>query len=127
MFSRNKNDPFAVSIDEDRRHSFRVEPSSGEPIDVSVGPHIYRIKNIGAGGIAIYRRGKDKELEAGEQYPFKMPMPLIDEVISGTIRIVGISDKAYHCAFVDLSKQEKEKAHLFVLERQKEELRGRGQ
>jgi len=126
LFSRKNNDPLILSIDEERRGSFRVKPSSRGPIEVSIGPHRYQVKNISAGGIGIYRRGEDKELEAGEEYPFKVSLPLINELISGTIRIVDISDRAYHCAFVDLSDDEKEKIHLFVLERQKEELREKG-
>ncbi len=122
MFSRKNNDPLIVSIDEEKRGSFRVEPPSRGPIEVSIGPHRYQVKNISAGGIGIYRRGEE-ELEAGEEYPFKVTLPLINEVISGTIRIVDSSDRAYHCPFVDLGDKEKEKIHLFVLERQKEDLK----
>lgn len=123
MFSRKKNDLLTVSIDENRRSSFRVESSTEEPIDISVGCDRYHVKDIGAGGIGIYRRGEDKGLELGKEYLFKMNLPLINEVISGSIRIVDISGRAYHCAFIGLSEEEKEKIHLFVLQRQKEELR----
>lgn len=123
MFSRKKNDLLIVSIDEERRHSFRVEPSSREPIHVSIGRKRFQVKDIGAEGIGIYRRGEDKGLEVGGKYPFKMTLPLINEVISGIIRISDISDRVYNCTFIGLSKEEMEKIHLFVLERQKEELR----
>ena len=123
MFSRKKNDPLIVSIDQEKRSSFRVEPSSERPIYVSIGRDRYQVKDIGAGGAGIYRRDDDKELEPGEKYPFKMTLPLNDEVVSGTLRIVDISDSIYHCRFIDLSKEDREKIHLFVLEREKEELR----
>jgi len=123
LFSRKKNDPLIVSIDQERRDSFRVEPSSRESLDVSVGRNRYRLKDIGAAGIGIYRRAEGKELELGEEYPFKMTLPLINEVISGIIRIVDISDRAYHCQFIAPGEEDKEKIHMFVLERQKEELR----
>lgn len=123
MFSRKKNDALIVSIDQERRDSFRVEPSSRKPVNISVGRNRYRLKDIGAVGIGIYRRAEGKELELGEEYPFKMTLPLINEAISGIIRIVDISDRAYHCPFIALSEEDKEKIHMFVLERQKEELR----
>ncbi len=123
MFSRKKNDPLTVSIDQERRSSFRVEPSPKRLIYVSIGSDKYRVRDIGAGGAGIYRRDDDKELEPGEKYPFKMTLPLTDEVVSGTFRMVDISDSIYHCRFIDLSKEDMEKIHLFVFEREKEELR----
>ena len=123
MFSRKDNDPLILSIDKERRSSFRVEPSPEKPIYVSIGRDKYRVNNIGAGGIGIYRRDEDKELESGKRYPFKVTLPLINEVVSGIIRIADINDTSYHCRFIALKKEEKEKIHLFVLERQNEELR----
>jgi c-di-GMP-binding flagellar brake protein YcgR len=123
LFSRKNNDPLIVSIDQERRSTFRVEPSPERPIYVSIGHDRYQVKDIGAGGISIYCRDKDKELEPGEKYPFKMTLPLTDEVVSGTLRIVDISGSIYHGRFIDLSKEDREKIHLFVLEREKEELR----
>ena len=123
MFSGKNNDPLVLSIDQERRSWFRVEPSPERPIYVSIGRDRYQVKDIAAGGAGIYRRDDDKELEPGEKYPFKMTLPLTDEVVSGTLRVVDISDSTYHCRFVDLSKEDREKIHLFVLEREKEELR----
>jgi c-di-GMP-binding flagellar brake protein YcgR len=123
LFSRKKNDPLTVSIDQERRSSFRVEPSPERPIYVSIGSDKYRLRDIGAGGMGICLRDDDKELESGKKYPFKMTLPLTDEVVSGTLRIVDIFVGVYHCRFIDLSKEEREKIHLFVLEREKEELR----
>ncbi len=123
MFSRKDNDLLTVSIDQDRRSSFRVEPSPERPVYVSIGRDRYQVKDIGAGGAGIYRRDDDKELEPGEKYPFKMTLPLTDEVVSGIIRIVDTADKTYHCRFIDLSKEDMEKIHLFVFEREKEGLR----
>ena len=123
MFSGKNNDPLAVSIDQERRSSFRVEPSPERPIYVSIGCNRYQVKDIGAAGIGIYHRDDDKELEPGKKYPFKMTLPLIKEVVSGILRIVDISDSIHHCRFIGLRKEEREKIHLFVLERQKEQLR----
>ncbi len=49
--------------------------------------------------------------------PFKMTLPLIDEAISGLIRIVDISDRAYHCAFIGFSEEQRDKIRLFVIKR----------
>jgi len=125
LFSGKDNDPLVPSIDQERRSSFRVEPSPEGPIYVSIGCNRYQVKDIGAAGIGIYHRDDDKELEPGKKYPFKMTLPLIKEVVSGILRIVYISDSVYHCRFIGLRKEEREKIHLFVLERQKEELRER--
>ena len=123
MFSRKKTNPLAISIDAERRDSFRVEQSKKEPIDVSIGRSKYHVKDLSAGGIGIYSSIKDKELEMGKEYPFKMTLPLINEVISGIIRIVDISGRILHCTFIGFGNKGREKIHLFVLERQKEELR----
>jgi len=125
LFSRKTNDLLFKFFDEERRVFFRVRPSSKKPITISIGPNRYKVKDIGAGGMAIYRRSEDRELEREKKYPFKITLPLIKEVISGTFRIVNISDRAYHCIFVNLGIEKREKIHLFVLERQKEELRAK--
>ena len=122
MFSRKKNDLLIAPMYEEGRAFFRIEPSEKSPIDVFIKSHTYRIKFIGDGGIGVYRRGNE-ELKVGEEYSFEMTLPLIDETISGTIRIVDISDRAYYGVFVGLSPQETEKIHHFVLEIQKREKR----
>ncbi len=112
---------FALELQKKEKRTFsRIRPSCKDPINFSIGPKTYQIKDVGSGGMGVYRRG-DKELEIGKEYPFKMPLSLINEVISGFLRIVDISNKAYQCAFVDLSKEQIEKIHLFVFEMQKEE------
>jgi hypothetical protein len=100
---------------------FRVEPSRKDPVDLSIGSDTYRINNIGAGGIGLHRSG-GKELEIGKEYLFKMTLPLINEVISGIIRVINISDTSYHCVFADIATEGRENIHLYVLERQKENL-----
>jgi c-di-GMP-binding flagellar brake protein YcgR len=125
LFSRKTNDLLFEFFDEERRAFFRVRPSSKKPITISIGPNRYKVKDIGAGGMAIYRRSEDKELEREREYPFKITLPLIKEIISGAFRIVNISDRAYHCIFVNLGIEKREKIHLFVLERQKEALRAK--
>jgi len=52
-----------------------------------------------------------------------MTLPLIDEAISGIIRIVDISDRAYHYAFIGFSEEQSDKIPLSVIERQMEQLR----
>ena len=101
---------------------FRIKPSRKDPIQVFVEPHSFFIKDIGAGGMAVYK-DEGKNLEINREYPFKLTISLIDEVISGIMRIVNISEKTYHCVFIDLIQVHREKIHFFVLERQKEELR----
>jgi c-di-GMP-binding flagellar brake protein YcgR len=103
---------------------FRIKPSRKDPIQVFVEPHTFLIKDVGAGGMGLYR-GEGRELEINKEYTFKMILSLIDEVISGIFRIVNISEKSYHCVFIDLTREQREKIHFFVLERQKEELRRR--
>jgi len=125
LFSRKTNDLLFEFFAEERRAFFRVRPSSKKPITISIGRDGYKVKDIGAGGMGIYRRSEDKKLERGKKYPFKITLPLIKEDISGAFRIVNISDRAYHCIFVNLGIEEREKIHRFVLERQKEELRAK--
>lgn len=122
MFSKKKNDLLIESFEEDGRSFFRVEPSGKNPIDASVGKHKYPVVHIGAEGMRVYRNSH-RELKIGEEYPFNLPLPLINEVISGIIRVIDISHMSYQCEFVDLDPEDIEKIHLFILERQKEERR----
>jgi len=123
LFSRKKNEPLVEFIDEERRSYFRVTSSGKEPIYVFIGSERYHVKNIGAGGIGIYLGINDKRLEIGKEYQFNIFLELINEEISGIIKVVDISDREYHTIFVGLCKDEMEGIHLFALERQKEELR----
>jgi len=125
LFSGKSNDLLLDFFDEEKRAFFRVEPSRKKPITVTVGHNRYKLKNIGAGGMSIYLRSEDKELERGKKYSFRITLPLLKEVISGTFRIVNITDRAYHCIFINLGVDKREEIHLFVLERQKEELRAK--
>ena len=122
MFSRKKNNPLIDSVEVDGRSFFRVEPSGKDPMDASVGRHKYPVVDISAEGIRIYRNSH-RELEIGEEYPFNLPLPLINEVIAGMIRVTDISHMSYQCEFVGLDFEEVEKIHFFILERQKEERR----
>ncbi len=49
MFSKKKNDLLIVSDYEEGRTFFRVEPSTEDPIEISIGVKRYQIDNIGAG------------------------------------------------------------------------------
>jgi len=111
-----------VSIETDRRKFFRVEPSSKEPLWMRVGQGNYSVKDICAGGVGIYRNTAQGELEVDKQYPFHITLPLVHEQITGSLKVVHRSEAAFHCAFVDLGDEKQEKLHLFVLERQKEQL-----
>ena len=122
MFSKKKSDLLIETIEEDGRSFFRVEPSSKEPIDASVGRHRYPVVDISAEGMRIYRNSY-RDLKIGEEYSFNLPLPLLNDVLSGMIRVVDISHMSYQCAFLDLDYEEIEKIHLFILERQKEERR----
>jgi c-di-GMP-binding flagellar brake protein YcgR len=123
LFSKQNDEPLIVCIDDDRRGFFRVEPPSGDPLWVKIENRQYRVKDIGAGGIGIYRKQGEGEIEAGKTYPFHITLPLLNEVITGTLKAVNRSDEAYHCAFIALSEEKREMLHLFVLEMQKEQLR----
>ncbi|MDY7036290.1 MAG: PilZ domain-containing protein [Thermodesulfobacteriota bacterium] len=123
MFSRKKNEPLFEIIDEERRSYFRIKSSREEPIYVFLGSDRYHVKDIGAGGIGIYMGINDKRLEIGKEYPFNMFLKLINQEVSGILRVVDISDREYHSVFIDLDEDEIENIHLFALERQKEELR----
>ncbi|MFW6147837.1 MAG: PilZ domain-containing protein [Thermodesulfobacteriota bacterium] len=122
MFSKKTDEPLVVSIDPDRRNFFRVEPSSKNPLWIRIGQGQYSVKDIGAGGVGIYRKTAQGELEVGKRYPFHVALPLVNENIMGNLKVRHISEKAYHCEFIDIGEENQEKLHLFVLERQKEQL-----
>ena len=126
MFLMKNSGLLVEFIDEDRRAFFRIKPSKKETVNIFIGSDKYHIKDICASGTGFSIRSEGEKLKRGKEYPFKLRLPLINEVISGVVRIVDIIDRIYHSTFVGLSSEDTEKIHLFVLERQKEDLREKG-
>jgi len=122
LFSKKNDEPLIVSVETDRREFFRVEPSSNAPLWMRIGQGHYSVKDICAGGVGIYRNTGQGELEVGNLYSFHISLPLVQEEIMGKLKVLHRSEAAFHCAFVDLGDEKQEKLHLFVLERQKEQL-----
>jgi c-di-GMP-binding flagellar brake protein YcgR len=125
LFSKKNDELLTFVPDEDRRRFFRVEPPGKEPLWVTIGDKQYLVKNISAGGIALFKNTPDCVLELGKIYPLHMTLLKLNEEIAGTIKVVSRSEQAFHCEFIALSEEKKEKLHLFILELQKELLRER--
>ena len=123
MFWRRKkadSDLFTIES-ENRRGSYRVKPPMNEPILIRINNEKFRLIDIGALGFSF----ENKDFQVNDEYD-------VDFYIEGYIRkiiakmyIVAIDEQDIcHCAFQELSEDDFEAIHKYMLEKQKAESRG---
>ncbi|MCF8067876.1 MAG: cyclic nucleotide-binding domain-containing protein [Desulfobacterales bacterium] len=103
-----------------QRNSVRVDPSINEPVSLLVEQARYQMKNISTGGFCIPFNKEFERLKTGKRYTCSISLP--EHTVDTFVRILDISEDAYHCELVDLSKKDRDEIHLYILNRQKEDL-----
>lgn len=108
-----------VSANE-QRETFRVKPSGQEPVTLCLPECEISVIEISAGGLSFVRVGMKQETKA-------TVMLLLPDLpggdIDARIEVLRVDDAGQvHCRFVDLSEQDADKIHYYVLCRQKKML-----
>ena len=129
MFWKNNNDSGKdtasstyFSAPSDSRLAFRVYPSENDPLYLKVTGKKLRVHDISSTGIAFECSGfKDNTI-----HPVQLNLPEDSPTIFGIIEIIStdITDGKSICRskLYDLTTEQEDKIHHYVLSRQKEEL-----
>ena len=119
MSSKKKNSKEIFTFEvNDRRQSFRVQPTEENPILAKIdGKEIY-LDNISAGGM-----GFQNDFKEPGSYSVSFWLPKTDISITIEFNVLKIDDNGIcHCQFKDISNTNMEAIHKYVLAIQKEEL-----
>ena len=110
------------STPSDSRLAFRVYPSEGDPLYLKVTGKKLRVYDISSTGIAFECSG----FKDGTIHPIQLSLPENPTTIFGIIEIINtdIIEGKNICRskLYDLTTEQEDKIHHYVLERQKEEL-----
>lgn len=127
FWKRKKNKPsdpdaFNLEYDEGPRYYFRVSTSPQRPVTLQVGERFYQVEDISAGGMALRGPG----LVSGQRlagvlrlHGDEAPLPLI--MVLRNVSPDGLAGGQ----IAKIKEQDRERIHLYVLARQKEDLEER--
>lgn len=102
------------------RAAYTVVPNPDEPVILQLNGNLARVLEISAVGFSA---GKDAA-KPGRRYPFSLDLPTFQLPISGYVDVLpDTQDGELVCRFVDLSAEQLDALHQYVLVRQKEVIR----
>ncbi len=119
--SHNKSDTSKKLFEspEEIRGSFRVTPSSDEPVNLIMDNKSAAVLNISSGGLSCV----NIDFKVGSLYSFYFFLPGITRKISGKLEIRQIVEgNRCRCRFHNLDPEFENHIHRYTLNRQKEEL-----
>jgi c-di-GMP-binding flagellar brake protein YcgR len=123
LFSRkNKSeDSNAFKAPEESRQAFRVSPSPHKPLKVESDDAEATVLNISSGGMAF----RSNKFVPGKIYRVRFNLPNDDKPITAKMEILAVGeDKRTRCRFYNLTPEQENQIHRYVLNRQKEDLEG---
>lgn len=126
MFWKNNSDnnkktetPKMFKAPSDSRSAFRVSPPPDEPLMLKVGGQNIAIIDISSGGISF----DSVKLKLGSIHPVQLTLPGEIIPIFAVIEILRIEDKKLcRAKLYDLTREQEDKIHQYVLNRQKHDL-----
>lgn len=102
------------------RTAYAVVPDPDDPIILQIDGKLSRVVDISAGGFTM----PPGIVPAGRRYPFSLDLPSAARPIAGYVdALPGAADENVQCAFVNLSNEESDTIHHYVLMRQKQAIR----
>jgi len=102
------------------RSAYSVVPNPDDPVILQLNGNLARVLEISAVGFSVHK----DTAKPGRRYPFSIDLPTYKQPISGYIdALPDVRDDELTCRFVDLSAEELDALHLYVLGRQKEAIR----
>ena len=103
----------------ERRTSYRVQPSKDEPILFRLEDKAVAVKDIGAAGLSF----KNENYSKGELFTVNIYLPGLGPTVPATLQIIGIDKfNRCHCKFLRIDEAARERIHQYVLNRQKEQV-----
>lgn len=102
------------------RTAYQVVPDPDDPIILQIDGKLTRVLDISATGFTL----PGQVVQAGRRYPFSLDLPTAKVPVTGYVdALPEQSDDYLQCMFVNLSTDEADSIHHYVLIRQKEAIR----
>ncbi len=102
------------------RTAYRVVPDPDDPVILQLDGHLTRVLEICASGFACPL----EVVKSGRRYPFNLDLPTAHRPLSGYVDMLPDKEQDHlEGMFVDLSAEELDLLHHYVLIRQKTVLR----
>lgn len=102
------------------RTAYAVVPNPDEPVILQLNGNLARVLEISAVGFTAPKEAA----KPGRRYPFSLDLPTYKRPISGYVDVLpDTKDDELICRFVDLSADQIDALHQYVLARQKEAIR----
>lgn len=102
------------------RAAYRVVPDPDDPIILQLDGKLTRVIDISASGFSCPL----DVVKAGRRYPYSIDLPTARRPLSGYVDVLPDTETGHmHGMFVDLSAEEVDLLHHYVLVRQKTVLR----
>lgn len=100
--------------------AYAVLPDPDDPVILQLDGRLVRVLDISAAGLSV----PPDAVAAGRRYPFSLDLPSARRPIGGYVDVLPDDDSGYlKGRFVDLSADELDALHHYVLVRQKEAIR----
>ena len=102
------------------REAYSVVPDPDDPVILQLDGRLVRVLDISASGLGI----SSEAVAAGRRYPFSIDLPTARRPISGYVDVLPETEPGVlRGRFVELSAEELDALHRYVLIRQKEAIR----
>jgi len=101
------------------RAAYRVVPDPDDPIILQLDGQLSRVLEISATGFST----PPDVVPPNRRYPFSLDIPTAAAPIAGYVDVLPDKGGELHCQFVDLSADELDVLHHYVLVRQKVAIR----
>lgn len=102
------------------RSAYRVVPDPDDPVILQLDGHLTRVLDLSAAGFSC----PPDVVQPGRRYPYSMDLPTAKVPLKGYVDALPETHNGQlHCKFVELSVDELDTLHHYVLVRQKEAIR----
>jgi hypothetical protein len=103
----------------DRRESFRVVLKKGAAVTLNLPDQVICIEEISAGGLSYTEQGS----VAGQILHGSLILPGYEGQLNVTVQVLRVSHSGIvHCGFMELTEDDEDNLHYFVLCHQKNQL-----
>lgn len=102
------------------RMAYQVVPDPDDPVILQIDSKLSRVLDISATGFNM----PGGIVSAGRRYPFNLDLPTAKRAVKGYVDVLPEqAGEQLQCVFVNLSAEEAESIHQYVLIRQKDAIR----
>ena len=108
-----------IEFDAGRREYYRARPSPAQPVFFRTSGRDWSVRDISAGGMAL----ATGSLTTGNTYSGKLILPGHEDPIRVSLSVLHTRyDKTAACVINEISEQDRERLHQFVLLLQKKQI-----